>query len=789
MESTFASPIGKTKKLKSRSSEEEEIEFESEPTTPIRSTYRRSSAAPSTSVPQVNSTFLSDSPVAPTLLNSPLINYPPISAACPSTSPEADLSVNRLPSPPVRHAIDMLRTESPGVLNPQMINITRGSSAPVLLLTVNSTQAEVRQVIINLSSNTHMSGSDHFTQCLDPAFHIKFRQLLQNCYPQSEEERNSCMHWREWTKDKFLVHLPLVFPDRVHSNEVSFVQRITSVKFVYDLEDDSVNDIFTGNLEAVLENFPGRSLEEEAEAVKVLFRHFSPTSEVPWRAIFSRVQLNCALPSPLTTVGQWMFVWIQTLLYSSKAVRSVEELGFVVSGSSNTRSALVSKITKTASASDRNTKTEQSTLCSGCGKPNHVKSQCRLKNHKYFNNTDSAFIKSKKYDRMVKEVGVYPSIPNDHTLSVRKKSLEEEPSKSSSSSSSSSSSTPTTKPSNKRLHGKDQEKNKKQKGELITSLKSSITTSSDLISVSLLPLSKKQVPATRNEVQALLDTGNLAGDFIAQRVVDNFKLHPFIFTSNSKRICSGLDNQCYDTNMYINLQVTFFNELLIKNDIFEINGILLKNTPFDLIIGRETIQKCNLFTKIPSQLLLIAPQNSEDLKSIECVNKPCGCQSKGASRPPTDGYKGLPFLSQRKNPTVPQTRGLVATLILKAEQLLGMPTPDEDEINQEKNDVFAPWLPHTNTPDVLTQIHISGTEELQFNLRTLCTEFKDIFSNELPAEPAKVPPFELIVDTVKWRVSRNRGPPRQQSPNKQAELIKTINTLKSQGLQSSPYGP
>ena len=74
------------------------------------------------------------------------------------------------------------------------------------------------------------------------------------------------------------------------------------------------------------------------------------------------------------------------------------------------------------------------------------------------------------------------------------------------------------------------------------------------------------------------------------------------------------------------------------------------------------------------------------------------------------------------------------------------------------------WITHwpllilkdTNAPDVLTQIHISGTEKLQLSIRTLCTEFKDIFSNELPAEPAKVPPFELIVDTVKWRVPRDR---------------------------------
>ena len=33
--------------------------------------------------------------------------------------------------------------------------------------------------------------------------------------------------------------------------------------------------------------------------------------------------------------------------------------------------------------------------------------------------------------------------------------------------------------------------------------------------------------------------------------------------------------------------------------------------------------------------------------------------------------------------------------------------------------------------------------------------FKDVFSNELPAEPAKIEPFNLVVETEKWRVLSN----------------------------------
>ena len=62
--------------------------------------------------------------------------------------------------------------------------------------------------------------------------------------------------------------------------------------------------------------------------------------------------------------------------------------------------------------------------------------------------------------------------------------------------------------------------------------------------------------------------------------------------------------------------------------------------------------------------------------------------------------------------------------------------------------------------DSLSLIHIAGDEDQKNKLRLLCNEFRDIFSSELPASPADIPPFKLNVDDVKWKVSRNRTPPR-----------------------------
>ena len=73
-------------------------------------------------------------------------------------------------------------------------------------------------------------------------------------------------------------------------------------------------------------------------------------------------------------------------------------------------------------------------------------------------------------------------------------------------------------------------------------------------------------------------------------------------------------------------------------------------------------------------------------------------------------------------------------------------------------DTFKPWLRQPDTFDVLSQIKISGDKDLQHKIRKVCPEYRDIFSNELPAAPAKIPEFTLDVQKEKWEVAKNRAP-------------------------------
>ena len=108
---------------------------------------------------------------------------------------------------------------------------------------------------------------------------------------------------------------------------------------------------------------------------------------------------------------------------------------------------------------------------------------------------------------------------------------------------------------------------------------------------------------------------------------------------------------------------------------------------------------------------------------------------------------------------------------------------DDDGIDELSNDAFSPWTQtETSKEELLDMIHIEGDSVLQKGIRELCNEYAHIFALQLPSEASKLTPFNMTVDLNKWRVPKNRMPPRQQSAVKQVEIAKQINELLDQGI-------
>ena len=99
-----------------------------------------------------------------------------------------------------------------------------------------------------------------------------------------------------------------------------------------------------------------------------------------------------------------------------------------------------------------------------------------------------------------------------------------------------------------------------------------IPPSPNLISV-FLTFPSQAESQERINVEGLLDTGCLAGDFVARRIVERYNIQPILQSTSKLSVCSGLDNTCYDMSKSVIVSVIFFNERVNNVNNFEIKAI------------------------------------------------------------------------------------------------------------------------------------------------------------------------------------------------------------------------
>ncbi len=113
---------------------------------------------------------------------------------------------------------------------------------------------------------------------------------------------------------------------------------------------------------------------------------------------------------------------------------------------------------------------------------------------------------------------------------------------------------------------------------------------------------------------------------------------------------------------------------------------------------------------------------------------------------------------------------------------------DVDSSDLAPVEVTTPGLQLTaNNDEMLMQISISGSANLQHCPRSLYREYSDIFSPTVREHPAVVPPLSMSVNRDKWEDRRNRLPPRFLTRNKDLDLRRQIASLESLGVVEVPH--
>ena len=144
----------------------------------------------------------------------------------------------------------------------------KGQPTATLILIYEDTRREVvQQCIANLMSIFHVYPH---SEVIASSFTDRFEDLLSYLYKTDKAKRDNCKHWRAWSREKFVEHLRLLYPQLSNAADKSYLDMIRDIPFQYDLENPVVELKFQSELSKIVKHYDCLAISEEPEAVKIL---------------------------------------------------------------------------------------------------------------------------------------------------------------------------------------------------------------------------------------------------------------------------------------------------------------------------------------------------------------------------------------------------------------------------------------------------------------------------------------------------------------------------------------
>ena len=343
-------------------------------------------------------------------------------------------------------------------------------------------------------------------------------------------------------------------------------------------------------------------------------------------------------------------------------------------------------------------------------------------------------------------------------------------------------------------------------------------------------------------VACLIDTGAIDRSYVSIPIGNELrKMGATADPCDIEQICSCSSTVCFECKGIVTLYLKFLNEKTNSFEKIKIKATIIESD-FDIIIGRPDIGRYNLIDKLYIQIfgdilddsdpdadagLIAASEKSRAGRVSRLMTaslRTDAHHSEAPGRPavvcddlmqPGRVSTIIPAQGRQANKDIPETSGsprscndegkrntsrsisrqisernlaenqisdiepVKNTTQHRSELLSGTHDPFEECDLDDEEDTWDPIKGNDSSEKTFV---ICGPEELQTKIKILLEEFKDIFSDKLNKEPAKVQPMTLSIDKTKWDAKRNRLPPRLISTAKQKELKNQVETMLDQHL-------
>ena len=285
-------------------------------------------------------------------------------------------------------------------------------------------------------------------------------------------------------------------------------------------------------------------------------------------------------------------------------------------------------------------------------------------------------------------------------------------------------------------------------------------------------------------IPAFIDNGATQDNYVSEQMAKRLIKGGAKVTKDEAMICSCFKETIKSTTR-IEFSMCFRDESINKEEIIDLTARVVASIPYDIIIGRPTIKKHKLATKMLSQF-----ESTEMCYECEAIPKiqeismgideaPAADHSKDLSsgKPSPHGessphdQEAMPPAKSHRKPISPGTR--IAKRDLLDEE------PDDSQYFTDNED--AELFKDTNPNKLPTKIF--GTEDFQAKVKRLLAEFADVYSRTLRKDPANVSPMVLELNPdSKWESNTSKAPPRTQSTKKNEEILRQIQEFEALGV-------
>ena len=277
---------------------------------------------------------------------------------------------------------------------------------------------------------------------------------------------------------------------------------------------------------------------------------------------------------------------------------------------------------------------------------------------------------------------------------------------------------------------------------------------------------------------ALIDTGALQGDYGSVTLGQRLKSLGVKSHRVNAEACSVF-GECRTVRECLCVVMIIKKNGSVTTIPLSLN--IIDMTPFDLIIGSPTIDKNNLLTLLDTAEISreAHPHQDASAKCCQtCLEKEPRARAPSVKRR-LQGVAMQPNTAWRAQPSVMSL--IDKKFLLHYEEV-------DDGITLIEEDPMLD-LEQFLEPKSIDTIRYFGDTDQQARLRLLCERYAPQFSISLDSQPAYIKAMELDVDDKLWEVPANHTPLRLQTPQKEQEIKRQLDIMLKSTVVTESFAP